>query len=141
MFVWFCMRYVWPPLTAALSERQQRIAEGLAAAEEGRESHQRAEREVGELLAQARSQSRDIVEQANRQAASMLDTARSEADAEGKRRLRSAEAEIESQQVKARDTLRRDLAELVINGASRVLEREVDADAHRDLVEALGRRL
>ena len=141
LFVWFCMRYVWPPLSAALSERQQSISEGLAAAEAGRESLQRAEREAEELVNQARGQSREIVEQANRQATGVLDAARTEAEAEGKRRLRAAEAEIESQQAKARDVLRRDLGELVIDGASRVLAREVDAEAHRDLVEALGRRL
>ncbi len=141
LFVWFCMRYIWPPLSAVLAERQQRIAEGLAAADAGLDSQQRAEREAEQVLTEARGQAREIVDQANRQAAGVVEAARGEAETEGKRLLRAAEAEIDRQQVQLRDALRRELGELVVDGAARVLGREVDAATHRDLVEALGRRL
>ena len=141
LFVWFCMRYIWPPLSAAMADRQQRIAEGLAAADAGLDSKRRAEREAEQVVADARGRAREIVDQAKRQAAGVVEAARGEAEAEGKRLLRAADAEIDRQQAQARDALRRELGELVIDGASRVLEREVDADTHRDLVADLGRRL
>lgn len=137
LFVWVMMKFVWPPLTQAMQERQQRIAEGLAAAEQGNTQLERSRQEVESALQAARQQAAEILAQANRRGAEMVEQAKQAAREEGERQIRSAEALIAQEVSQARESLRREVAGLAMAGAGRILKREIDPSAHRDLVDEL----
>lgn len=137
VFVWFCMRFIWPPITAALEARQREIADGLAAAERGRSDLESARTEAEKIVAAARDQARDIVDQANSRAGDIVDEARAEGESEKRRMIESAHTEIEVERNRARDELREQVANVAIAGAERILAREIDAGSHRDLLEKL----
>lgn len=137
LFVWVMMKFVWPPLTQAMQERQQRIAEGLAAAEQGNTQLERSRQEVESALQAARQQAAEILVQANRRGAEMIEQAKQAAREEGERQIRSAEALIAQEVSQARESLRREVADLAMAGAGRILKREIDPSAHRDLVDEL----
>ncbi len=137
LFVWVMMKFVWPPLTQAMQERQQRIAEGLAAAEQGNTQLERSRQEVESALQAARQQAAEILAQANRRGAEMIEQAKQAAREEGERQIRSAEALIAQEVSHARESLRREVADLAMAGAGRILKREIDPSAHRDLVDEL----
>jgi F-type H+-transporting ATPase subunit b len=137
LFVWVMMKFVWPPLTQAMQERQQRIAEGLAAAEQGNTQLERSRQEVESALQAARQQAAEILAQANRRSAEMIEQAKQVAREEGERQIRSAEALIAQEVSQARESLRREVADLAMAGAVRILKREIDPSAHRDLVDEL----
>lgn len=137
LFVWVMMKFVWPPLTQAMQERQQRIAEGLAAAEQGNTQLERSRQEVESALQAARQQAAEILAQANRRGAEMIELAKQAAREEGERQIRSAEALIAQEVSQARESLRREVADLAMAGAGRILKREIDPSAHRDLVDEL----
>jgi F-type H+-transporting ATPase subunit b len=137
LFVWVMMKFVWPPLTQAMQERQQRIAEGLAAAEQGNTQLERSRQEVESALQAARQQAAEILAQANRRGAEMIEQAKQAAREEGERQIRSAEALIAQEVSQARESLRREVADLAMAGAGRILKREIDPSAHRDLVDEL----
>jgi F-type H+-transporting ATPase subunit b len=141
VFVWFTMRYVWPPLAKAMEERQAKIAEGLAAAERGQHEQELAERRAKDTLHQAKQTAADIRSQAEKQAALMIEEAREKAREEGERQLVAARAEIEQEVNKARETLRARVAELAVAGAEKILRREIDAAAHKDIVESVARQI
>ena len=133
LFVWFMMKFVWPPLTQAMQERQRKIAEGLAAAEQGNTQLERSRQEVEATLQAARQQAAEILAQANRRGTEMVEQAKLAARDEGERQIRSAEALI----AQAREALRREVADLATAGAGRILRREIDPAAHRDLLDDL----
>ncbi|MES1992706.1 MAG: F0F1 ATP synthase subunit B [Pseudomonadota bacterium] len=137
LFVWVMMKFVWPPLTQAMQERQQRIADGLAAAEQGNTQLERSRQEVEMALQAARQQAAEILAQANRRGTEMVEQAKQAAREEGERQLRSAEALIAQEVAQARESLRREVAGLAMAGAGRILKREIDPSAHRDLVDEL----
>jgi len=137
LFVWVMMKFVWPPLTQAMQERQQRIADGLAAAEQGNTQLERSRQEVESALQAARQQAAEILAQANRRGAEMIEQAKQAAREEGERQIRSAEALIAQEVSQARESLRREVADLAMAGAGRILKREIDPSAHRDLVDEL----
>ena len=141
LFVWVMMKFVWPPLTQAMQERQQRIAEGLAAAEQGNTQLERSRQEVESALQAARQQAAEILAQANRRGAEMIEQAKQAAREEGERQIRSAEALIAQEVSQARESLRREVADLAIAAAGRILKREIDPSAHRDLVDELVRQI
>ena len=134
---WITMKFIWPPLTAALAERQKKIADGLAAAEKGEKSLVEAQANVAELVKDARVQATKIVDQANRRANELVDEAKLSATAEGQRLVTAARAEVQLDQSRAREQLRKEVAALAVAGASKLLGREIDARAHADLLEKL----
>lgn len=141
IFVWFCLKFIWPPIIKALEERKTKIADGLAAAEEGRREKEKAEEEVQEILKDAREQAKDIIANAKKQAEGVVEEARNDARAEGERILKAARAEIDQKINQAREELRREVVSIALNGAEQVLMREVDAKAHSEALEKLAARL
>jgi F-type H+-transporting ATPase subunit b len=134
---WITMKFIWPPLTAALNERQKKIADGLAAADKGEKSLVEAQANVAELVKDARVQATKIVDQASRRANEVIDEAKLTATAEGQRLVSAARAEVQLDQSRAREQLRKEVAALAVAGASKLLGREIDARAHADLLEKL----
>ena len=141
VFVWFCMKFVWPPLLEMIEARQNEIADGLAAAEKGRNSLDEAKGEVDRLISEARDQARTIVDQANARANSIVEEARTEGAAARQREVEAGLAQIELDKSRARDELRAQVATIAVAGAEKVLGREIDASAHRDLLDQLASEL
>ena len=137
VFVWVCMKYIWPYVTQAIDARQKEIADGLAAAEKGRQDLANAKTEAEKMIAAARGKARGILDQANARGSELVDAAKAEGEAEKKRRLEAARAETEVEINKARDELRGQVAAIAIAGAEKILGREIDAKAHRELLEQL----
>ncbi len=137
VFVWFTMRFVWPPLVKAMDERKAKIAEGLAAAERGQHEQELSQRRATETLHEAKQQAAEIRANAEKQAALIIEEAREKAKEEGGKQLAAAQAEIEQETNKAREVLRARVAELAVLGAEKILRREIDASAHRDIVDTV----
>ena len=137
VFVWFCMKFVWPALMGMIEERQNQIADGLAAAEKGARSLELAAVEKTKLLDEARGQAREIIDQANTRANGIVDEARGMADQERERILTSAGAEVEQEVNRAREELRGQVASLAIAGAEKIISREIDASVHQGLLDKL----
>jgi len=140
-FIWFTAKLIWPFMLRAIETRQKTIADGLAAAEQGRRSLETSTREAQDAIAQARSRAAEILAQAEKRAAQMVDEARSAAKEEGNREKTAAKAEIEQQVTRAREQLRDHVASLAVAGAERILRREVDARAHAELLESIKQQL
>lgn len=140
-FVWFTKRFVWTPIMAALEERKGKIADGLAAAERGQHEQQLAKQRSADALRDAKTQAAEIINQAQKRAAEIIDEAKDTARVEGDRMLESAKSEIEQETNRARETLRQRVGELAVLGAEKILRREVNADAHRDVLETVTREL
>lgn len=141
LFIWFTARFVWPPLLRAIETRQKTIADGLAAAEQGRRSLELSSRQAEQALREARDRAAEIVAQAERRAAQLVEEAKAAARAEGDRERAAAKADIAQELARAREQLREQVAALVVAGAERILRREVDARAHADLLEAVKKQL
>lgn len=141
IFVWFTMTFVWPPISQAMRARQEKIAEGLAAAERGRKDLEQAETDKAELIKEARQQAKEILDQANSRANQLIEEARETARREGERQLAQAQAQIEQELSQVKQELREQVVTLAITGATKVLEREVDAKAHNDLLNGLAKQL
>ena len=137
ILIWFSVRFIWPPLLKAIEDRQKKIADGLAAAERGQKELHQASGEAQAIVSEAREKALKIIDQANRRSNEIIEEARATAIAEGQRLVGDARQEVAQEQARARDTLRKDVARLAVAGASRLLEREVDARAHADLIEKL----
>jgi F-type H+-transporting ATPase subunit b len=137
VFVWFCLKFIWPPIINALDERRAKIAEGLAAAEEGHKKKVKAEEDAQEILKDTREQAKDILAGAKKQGEDIVEEAKNDARAEGERILKSARAEIDQQMNQAREELRREVVTIALSGAEQVLMREVDAKAHSEALEKL----
>jgi len=140
-FIWFTVKFVWPYMLRAIETRQKTIADGLAAAEQGRRSLELSKREAEDAVNQARARGSEILGQAEKRAAQLIDEARGAAQQEGNREKAAAKAEIEQEVSRAREELRERVASLVVAGAERILRREVDVRAHADLLEAIKRQL
>jgi F-type H+-transporting ATPase subunit b len=139
--VWATMRFIWPKIMAAVEERSRKIALGLAAAEQGQQELAEAEQRAETVIREARERAHQIVEQAQRRANDMIEQARAAASTEGQRVLAAAQQQIELETGRVRESLRRDLGELVVETASKLLEREVDPRAHADLIEKLAAQI
>ena len=140
-FIWFTVKFIWPHMLRAIEARQKTIADGLAAAEQGRRSLETSTRQADDAIAQARSRAAEILAQAERRATQLVDEARTAAKEEGNREKAAAKAEIEQEVTRAREQLRDHVASLAVAGAERILRREVDARAHADLLESIKRQL
>jgi F-type H+-transporting ATPase subunit b len=141
VFVWFCMKYVWPPIVNALEARKKQIADGLAAADRGKHELELAARRASDSLHDAKLKASEIIAQAEKRAAQIVDEAKNAAKAEGERMLAAARAEMEQDVFRAREQLRGQVAALVVAGAEKVLRREVDAKVHADLLETVKNEL
>ena len=141
VFIFFCAKFVWPPMVRAIEARQKQIADGLAAAEEGKQSLERSAKQAEEQVAHARGRANEIVAQAEKRASQMVEEAKNSAKAEGDREKAAAKAEIEQEVSRAKETLRTQVAALAVAGAEQILKREVDAKAHADLLAAVQRQL
>ncbi|MGD2117661.1 MAG: F0F1 ATP synthase subunit B [Chromatiales bacterium] len=134
VFVWFTMKFVWTPIMNALEQRRKEIADGLAAAERGQHEQELAKERAKEALHEAKQQAAEIVNQAHKRAAEIVDEAKDDAKVEGERILTAAKAEIEQEINRAREDLREKVAVLVITGAEKILQKEINADVHNDVV-------
>lgn len=141
IFVWFCMKFVWPPLVNALAERKAKIAEGLAAAERGHQSQELGQKRAKDLLVQAKQEAADTVTLAQRRAAEVIEEAKQDARTEGARLLAAAQAEIVQEVNRVREDLRGKVAELAIAAAEKILEKEIDAAAHKSIVDSFAKQL
>jgi len=141
LFVWFCMKYVWPLIMGAIEQRQTEIANGLAAAEKGQSSLATAKVEVDKIIAAARDQARGIVDQANTRATAIVEQGKADGEAARKAQVDAGRAEIEVELNRAREELRGQVARIAVAGAEKVLGREIDANAHRDLLGKLAAEL
>ena len=137
IFVWFCMKYIWPPVMHALEERKKKIADGLAAAEHGRHEQELAEERAKDILREAKNQAGEIISRADKRAAEIVEEAKGDAREEGARLLTAARAEIDQEVNRAREALRGKVVSIALAGAGKVLEREVDEAAHGELLDKL----
>lgn len=137
LFVWFCMKFVWPPIMQALSERKKQIADGLAAGERGKHELELASKRAVENLHEAKQKAAEIIAQAEKRASQVIEEAKGVAKDEGNRILVGAKAEVEQEVFRAKEVLRQHVADLAVAGAAKILRREVDAKAHADLLTAI----
>ena len=137
IFVWFCMQVVWPPILRALDQRRERIAEGLAASDKAEKELETAKATVEQQVREAREKAGEIVDQAQQRHTQILDQAKEDAVSERKRQVSAAEADIAQSANQAREELRTTVASLAVLGASQILQKEVDAETHRELLDKL----
>ncbi len=138
---WFTMKFVWPPLMRALDDRAKRIADGLAAAERGNMTLKEAEVRIKQIESEARSHAQEILAQAEKRGAVLIDEAKTAAKEEGDRMIVTAKAEIDSEVQRAKDALRDHVAQLAVAGAEKILRREINPQAHADLLAQLRQEL
>ena len=140
-FIWFTAKFVWPPLMRAVETRQKQIADGLAAADEGRKSLANAEKRISDLVGEARTKASEIVAQGEKFRHETVEQAKAEAKAEADRIVAAAKAEIAQEVARAKEDLRHQVSSLAIAGAEKILKREVDAKAHADLLAEIQRQV
>ncbi len=141
IFVWFCMKFVWPVIITAMEERQQKIADGLDAADRAMRDLEAAQDKATDQMKEAKQEAAGIVDQANKRASQIVDEAKQQAITEGDRLKVAAEAEIEQEINRAKEELRASVAGLALAGAEKVLEASIDDKANRALVENLASQL
>jgi len=137
LFIWFCAKFIWPPLTRAIDTRQRQIAEGLQAGEQGRQSLASAQTRIEAMMSEAKQKAAEIVATGERFRSETIEAARGEAQAEKDRILASGKAELDQEVTRAKEQLRNQVADLAVAGASKILQREVDAKAHADLLASI----
>jgi F-type H+-transporting ATPase subunit b len=141
MFVWFCMKFVWPPIMTALASRQKQIADGLAAADRGKHELELAAKRASQELHAAKEKASEIIAQAEKRAAEVVEEAKNNAKTEGDRILAGAKAEIGQEVNRAKEALRQQVSELAVRGAEKILRREIDAKAHAEMLTAIANEL
>ena len=141
VLILFVKRYLWGPLTAVMERRQKRIADGLAAADQGRKALDDAQRQQDEILAVARERAAEILGHAERRSREIIEEARERARAEGEHAMALARAEAEAEMTRLRERLRADVARLALAGAERIVEREIDRRLHDRLLEEVAGQL
>ena len=141
IFVWFCMKFIWPPIMNALEERRKTIADGLAAAEAGQQAEQAGQLKADELVSEARTQAQEIIARAEKRGAEVIAQAKDDAHVEGDRILSAAQSEIEMESNRAKEQLRLQVAQLAVAGARQILGREVDAKTHEQTLSDLAKNL
>jgi F-type H+-transporting ATPase subunit b len=141
IFVWFCMKFIWPPILNALEERQKKIEGGLAAADRGEEKLKQAGAEAQEIVAEARQQATTIIDKANARANEIVADGKAAGQKERERQLANAEVEIQAETSRAREELRGQVAAVALAGAEKILKREIDAKTHEDILGRLAQEL
>nr|WP_221298255.1 F0F1 ATP synthase subunit B [Rahnella rivi] len=137
MFVLFCMKYVWPPIMAAIEKRQKEISEGLSSAERAKKELDLAQADATDQLKKAKAEAQVIIDQANKRKAQIVDEAKTEAEQERNKIVAQAKAEIDAERQRAREELRKQVGILAIAGAEKIIERSVDEAANSDIVDKL----
>lgn len=138
---WVTMKFIWPPLIKALDERRRKIADGLAAADRGNRSLDDAQKKIAQLDAEARSQAQALIADAEKRAQSIVEAAKGEARIEGDRLIVAAKAEADQEVVRAKESLRDQVAVLAVAGAEQILRREVNPQVHAELLAQLKAKL
>ena len=141
VFVWFCMKFIWPPILNALEERQQQIEEGLAAADKSQEKLVEAQAQADEIVNEARQQATGILDQAHARANEIVADGKDAGVKERERQLSAAKAEIEQEANKAREELRGQVSAIAIASAEKILNREIDDKAHEDILGKLAQEI
>ena len=141
VFVWFCMKFIWPPIMTAIEDRQKEIADGLAAAEKGQQSLDKAKAEADDIVADARKQATSILDQANARANEIVAEGKSEGVRERERQLAAATSEVEQEMNRAREELRGQVSAIAVASAEKILQREIDQKAHEDILSKLAAEL
>ena len=136
-FVLFCMKYVWPPIMAAMSEREKKISDGLAAADRAEKDLELAQKKAGKNLTEAKAQAAELIEQANKRSSQIVDEAKDIARQEGDRLITAARAEIEQEKNRVIEELRSEVAAIAIKGAEKILGSTIDASKHSELLDTL----
>jgi F-type H+-transporting ATPase subunit b len=137
----FTMKYVWPLILGAMDERSKKIALGLAAAEKGQEQLKQAHQEAEVIVRAARERAQKIIDQAQQRANESIEAAKGTATSEGQRLVAAAQQQITLESTRARETLRHEVGQLAVQVASKLLEREIDAGAHADLIDKLAAQI
>ena len=140
-FIWFTVKFVWPPLLRAIETRQKQIADGLAAGERGKKSLEVSSKQAEQTIQEARARAAEIIVQAEKRDVQMIEEAKTAAKAEGDREKAAAKADIQQEAARAREQLREQVAALAVAGAEKILRREVDAKAHAELLDAIKKQL
>lgn len=141
IFVAFCMKFVWPHLLGAMQEREKKIADGLDAANRAARDLELAQKEAASKLREAKEKAAEIIEQANKRANQIVDEAKETARTEGERIVAAAQGEIEQEANRAKEALRKQVSELAVAGAAKILGKSVDASAHDELLNTLAEEL
>lgn len=141
LLIWFTMRFIWPPLLAAMEERSRKIAQGLAAAEKGQEELAQAQQRVDSIVREARERANQIIDQAQHRANDLVEQAKGTANTEGQRLIAAAHLQIELETTRARESLRREVAQIAVSAASKLLEREIDPRSHAELLSKLAAQI
>ena len=137
IFVWFCMKYVWPPLLDAIEARQKKIADGLTQAERAGKDLELAQAKAAEKLKEAKAQAAEIIDQANKRRTQIVEEAKNEAETERSKIVAQGEAEVEAERNRAREELRQQVAALAIAGAEKIIKRSIDKEANSDIIDKL----
>jgi F-type H+-transporting ATPase subunit b len=137
ILVWFTMKFVWPPLTNMMDERAKRIADGLAAAERGKQDLEAAEKRVADEVRKAKQQAMEIIATAEKRATQIVDEAKDNASTEGARIVADAKGQIDQEVMRAKEALREHVAQLAVVGAEKILRKEIDAAKHADLLSSI----
>ena len=141
IFVWFCMKYIWPPIMNAIEERQTQIADGLAAAERGQQSLDKAKVEAGDIVDDARKQATTILDQAHARANEIVAEGKADGSKERERQVAAAGAEVEQEANRAREELRGQVSAIAVASAEKILRREIDSKTHDDILRKLAAEL
>jgi|TARA_B100000614_G_scaffold250563_1_gene260759 F-type H+-transporting ATPase subunit b len=141
LFVWFCMKYIWPPLLGVLEEREKEIADGLNAASEGRRELEEANVKKEEILQDAKKEAADLVNQANQRANQLVEDAKTSAQEEAERIKISAQNDVEQGAKRAREELRAEVATLAVAGAEKILNSEIDEKKNSEILDELKKEL
>ena len=141
VFVWFCMKYIWPPIIDAIEERQTQIADGLAAAERGQQSLDKAKVEADEIVDDARKQATTILDQAHARANEIVAEGKADGTKERERQVAAAVAEVEQETNRAREELRGQVSAIAVASAEKILQREIDKKSHEDILSKLAAEL
>jgi F-type H+-transporting ATPase subunit b len=141
ILIWFTFKFIWPPLLGAIEQRQKKIAEGLAAGEEGQQQLKQAHQDADVIIREARERAHKIIEQAQQRANEDIEQAKGTAKSEGERLVAAAQQQIELESTRARETLRHEVGSFAVQAASKLLEREIDPRAHADLIDKLAAQI
>ena len=141
VFVWFCMKFIWPPIIKAIEERQTQIADGLAAAERGQQSLDKATAESKDIIGDARKQATTILDQAHARASEIVAEGKSDGVKERERQIAAALADVEQETNRAREELRGQVSAIAVASAEKILRREIDAQTHEDILSELAAEL
>ena len=141
ILIWFTVKFIWPPLLGAIEKRQKEIADGLAAAQEGKASLEIAEKKSAQSVGEAKQKGAEIISQAEKRASEILEDAKNQAKEEGDRIIFGAKAEIEQEINRAKEGLRQQVSTLAIAGAEKILRKEIDAKAHAEILTAIAKEL